>query len=178
MRTSATPAAQGAKRTATKTMQFLKRLLAQGSDYDVAREPVSHARSLRFKGKPVARFFTPKGFQHYMEISGIDWARMAATMSLPDCAIVVHHSKALFLVFIKEDAASEGHDSEALPVCDYERRHYNKLLAPLGLKVEYVYLLGKWFEKPKHRDVLDYIHSVNCHYMFNQIPLSWLGLPS
>jgi hypothetical protein len=26
-------------------------------------------------------------------------------------------------------------------------------------------------------DVLDYIHSVNCHYKFNELPLSWLGLP-
>jgi hypothetical protein len=25
--------------------------------------------------------------------------------------------------------------------------------------------------------VLDYIHSVNCHYRFSTLPLSWLGLP-
>jgi len=25
--------------------------------------------------------------------------------------------------------------------------------------------------------VLDYIQSVNCHYKFNELPLSWLGLP-
>ncbi len=28
-----------------------------------------------------------------------------------------------------------------------------------------------------YKDTLDYIHSVGCHYLFNTIPLKWLGLP-
>ncbi|GAB4415533.1 MAG: hypothetical protein OHK0032_11690 [Thermodesulfovibrionales bacterium] len=35
-----------------------------------------------------------------------------------------------------------------------------------------------WFNKPVYKDVLDYIHSVNCHYKFNELPLAWLGLPT
>jgi hypothetical protein len=52
-----------------------------------------------------------------------------------------------------------------------------KLVQPLGLKVEYVYVLSDWFRKNEYRDVLGYINSVNCHYVFNEIPLEWLGLP-
>jgi len=32
-------------------------------------------------------------------------------------------------------------------------------------------------KKTEYKDVLDYIQSVNCHYKFNELPLSWLGLP-
>lgn len=52
-----------------------------------------------------------------------------------------------------------------------------KLVTPLGLRVEYVYVLNDWFRKKEYKDVLDYIQSVNCHYKFNELPLSWLGLP-
>lgn|GEM_PF-2599991 len=34
-----------------------------------------------------------------------------------------------------------------------------------------------WFKKPEYKDVLDYIHSVKCHYYFEYIPLYKLGLP-
>ncbi|MGE4547689.1 MAG: hypothetical protein AB7E28_07955 [Desulfurella sp.] len=43
--------------------------------------------------------------------------------------------------------------------------------------MEYVYVLNDWFRKKEYKDVLDYIQSVNCHYKFNELPLSWLGLP-
>ncbi|CAG0994699.1 hypothetical protein PLCT2_02679 [Planctomycetaceae bacterium] len=53
----------------------------------------------------------------------------------------------------------------------------NKVVAELGIKVEYVYVLGEWFRQPKYKDVLDYINNVCCHYRFGSIPLDWLGLP-
>ena len=51
------------------------------------------------------------------------------------------------------------------------------LVRDIGLKVEYVYVLSEWFKKPRYKDVLDYVESVNCHYKFGSLPLSWLGLP-
>lgn len=53
-----------------------------------------------------------------------------------------------------------------------------KLVSSIELKVEYVYVLNDWFKKPEYKNVLDYIHSVNCHYKFNELPLAWLGLPT
>lgn len=46
-----------------------------------------------------------------------------------------------------------------------------------GLRVQYVYILSNWFKKLEYKDVLDYIQSVNCHYKFNKLLLTWLGLP-
>ena len=40
-----------------------------------------------------------------------------------------------------------------------------------------MYLLSDWFRKPEYKDVLDYIHSVHCHYFFEFIPLIKMGLP-
>lgn len=66
---------------------------------------------------------------------------------------------------------------EKLQTCDFKRKEYQKLMAPLNIEVEYIYLLAEWFRNDKYKDVLDYIISVNCHYYFEYIPLAKLGLP-
>jgi hypothetical protein len=49
----------------------------------------------------------------------------------------------------------------------------------LEIMEEIIYVLDKsWFDKPKYKDVLDYIRSVNCNYCFDELPLAWLGLPT
>ena len=69
--------------------------------------------------------------------------------------------------------------NKKLQTCNFKRRQYLKLVSSwLGLKVEYVYVLNDWFKQSSYKDVLAYIHSVNCHYHFNTLPLAWLGLPS
>ena len=50
-------------------------------------------------------------------------------------------------------------------------------MAPLNIDVEYVYVLNEWFRKEQYKDTLDYIISMNCHYYFDYIPMSKLGLP-
>jgi hypothetical protein len=82
----------------------------------------------------------------------------------------------LFIIEVKYQQVA-GSVDEKLQTCDFKRKQYVKLVAPLGLKVEYVYVLNDWFKNPSYKDVLDYINSVNCHYKFNELPLSWLGLP-
>lgn len=49
-------------------------------------------------------------------------------------------------------------------------------MSQVNVDVEYIYLLSEWFKKPKYKDVLDYIISMRCHYYFEYIPLSKLGL--
>ena len=71
-----------------------------------------------------------------------------------------------------------GFVDEKLQPFDFKSKQYLKLVSPLELKVEYVYILNDWFRKHQYKDVLDYIHSVNCHYKFNELPLAWLGLPA
>ena len=53
---------------------------------------------------------------------------------------------------------------------------YEKLFLPIGIKVEYIYVLNDWFKKEEYSDVLEYIISNDCHYYYNEIPLDFLNL--
>ena len=70
-----------------------------------------------------------------------------------------------------------GSVDEKLQTCDFKRKQYAKLMAPLNTEVEYIYILSEWFNKPPYKDVLDYIISVGCQYYFKYLPLQKLGLP-
>ncbi|MCX7862494.1 MAG: hypothetical protein N2449_05820 [Bacteroidales bacterium] len=95
---------------------------------------------------------------------------------MPDDAILVIIRETLFIIEVKYQQVP-GSVDEKLQTCDFKRKQYLKLVTPLGYRVEYVYVLNDWFKKPEYKDVLNYIQSVNCHYKFNELPLSWLGLP-
>ncbi len=64
-----------------------------------------------------------------------------------------------------------------LQTCDFKKKQYKKLMAPLNIEVEFIYILSDWFKQPKYKDVLDYIISVGCQYYFNYLPLKKLGMP-
>ena len=95
----------------------------------------------------------------------------------PDNALFVIVRDTLFIIEIKFQQVS-GSVDEKLQTCDFKRKQYSKLVRDLGWRIEYVYVLNDWFRDPVYRDTLDYIHSMNCHYLFNEVPLAWLGLPS
>lgn len=71
---------------------------------------------------------------------------------------------------------SAGSVDEKLPGCDFKKRIYQKLFKNLNYKVEYLYVLSDWFKQAQYRDVLEYIREVECHYFFNEIPLSFLKI--
>lgn len=129
-----------------------------------------------FENKFVARCFRKHDFYRFLEEERVDWKRIISKKLLPDDALLVIVRETLFIIEVKYQQVA-GSVDEKLQTCDFKRKQYLKLVAPLGIKVEYVYVLSEWFKKPEYRDVLDYIHSVNCHYKFNELPLSWLGLP-
>ena len=106
----------------------------------------------------------------------VDWKPIISKQLLPDDALLVVVRETLFIIEVKYQQVA-GSVDEKLQTCDFKRKQYLKLVAGLGLKVEYVYVLNDWFKAPGYKDVLDYIHSVNCHYKFNTLPLAWLGLP-
>jgi hypothetical protein len=121
--------------------------------------------------------FRKPDFYDFLSESGIDWKQVVSKRLLPDDALLVIVRETLFIIEVKHQQVAE-YVYRKLQTCDFKRKQYLKLVAPLGLKVEYVYVLNDWFRKPRYKDVLDYIHSVNCHYKFKELPLSWLGLPT
>ena len=154
-------------------------LLKKMPGYAVVQpEEVAGAGShIMFNGKQVARCFKKHEFYEYLNESNVDWKDLISRKLLPDNALLVVVPKTLYIIEVKFQGG-EGSVDEKLQTCDFKRKQYLKLVEPLGLKVEYVYVLNNWFKKPKYKDVLEYIHSVGCHYKFGEIPLSWLGLPA
>jgi hypothetical protein len=138
----------------------------------------NHAGSdVYFNDELVARCFKKYAFYKFLDEKNIAWKPMLSARLVPDDALLVIVRETLYIIEVKFQKVS-GSVGEKLQTCDFKRKQYLKLVSPLGLKVEYVYVLNDWFKKPEYKDVLDYIHSVNCHYKFNELPLAWLGLPT
>ena len=154
-----------------------QKLLGKIPGYSVAKIPDKAGMGVFFEGKLVARCFKKHDFYRFLDESKVDWQNMLSKKLLPDDAMLVIVRETLFIIEVKYQQVA-GSVDEKLQTCDFKRKQYLKLVAQLGLKVEYVYVLNDWFKKPEYKDVLDYIHSVNCHYRFNELPLAWLGLPT
>ena len=145
--------------------------------YSVRKDHGKAGMGVFFEDMLVARCFRKYDFYTFLSESEVNWQNMLSKKILPDDAMLVIVRETLFIIEVKYQQVA-GSVDEKLQTCDFKRKQYLKLVAPLGLKVEYVYVLNDWFKKPEYKDVLDYIHSVNCHYRFNELPLAWLGLPT
>jgi hypothetical protein len=143
---------------------------------ELIEHPGQAGRLFTHHGGPVARCLYPDEFYEFLIEEGVDWKAKVSKKLLPDDALLVIVRETLFIIEVKYQQVA-GSVDEKLQTCDFKRKQYLKLVAGLGLKVEYVYVLNDWFKDPAYKDVLDYIHSVNCHYKFGSLPLAWLGLP-
>ena len=157
-----------------KKVDFQK-LLGAIVGYEIKKVSGKAGMGVFFEGKLVARCFRKHDFYQYLTEFKIDWKNLISKKLLPDDALLVIVRETLFIIEVKYQQVA-GSVDEKLQTCDFKRKQYLKLVSSLGLKVEYVYVLSDWFKKPEYKDVLEYIHSVNCHYRFNELPLAWLGL--
>lgn len=155
----------------------LHKLINRIPGYTVKPIPDKAGVGVYFERELVARCFRKYDFYRFLEESKIDWSKIVSRKLLPDDALLVIVRETLFIIEVKYQQGA-GSVDEKIQTCDFKRKQYMKLVAPLGLKVEYVYILNDWFKDPGYKDVLDYINSVNCHYKFNELPLAWLGLPT
>lgn len=94
---------------------------------------------------------------------------------LPDEAFVNEIKKTLYIIEKKFQHQS-GSVDEKLQTCDFKLKQYKKLSQLKGYGAEYIFLLSDWFKQKQYKDVLEYINSVGCHYFFNEIPLSFIGI--
>jgi hypothetical protein len=154
-----------------------QKLIGSIPGYSVRKDHDKAGMGVFFEDRLVARCFRKSDFYEFLAESKVDWRQVLSKELLPDDALLVIARETLFIIEVKHQQVAE-YVYRKLQTCDFKRKQYLKLVAPLGLKVEYVYVLNDWFKKPEYKDVLDYIHSVNCHYKFNELPLSWLGLPT
>lgn len=129
-----------------------------------------------YNNDEVARCFKKHEFYRFLAEFNVDWRTILSKQLLPDNGMFVIIRDTLFIIEIKFQQVA-GSVDEKLQTCDFKRKQYSKLVKGLNWKVEYVYVLNDWFKNASYKDTLDYINSMNCHYLFNKIPLKWLGLP-
>ncbi|WP_369048689.1 hypothetical protein [Tenacibaculum sp. UWU-22] len=144
--------------------------------YDVIPTKNKSGVIVTYNGEKVARCFKKHEFYRFLEEYKIDWRDYLSKRLLPDNGLLVIVRDTLFIIEIKFQEVS-GSVDEKLQTCDFKRKQYSKLVQTLDWKVEYVYVLNDWFKQACYKDTLEYINSMNCHYLFNKIPLKWLGLP-
>lgn len=140
-------------------------------DYSVSHDVVYYKR------KKVAEFYQKyKLYKNLLEPNHIDYSKIVSKKLLPDEAVFIITDKTLYIIEMKFQEVV-GSVDEKLQTCDFKNKQYKKLLAPLNISVKYVYVLSDWFTKKEYKDVLQYIKDVGCYYFFNELPLSFLGLP-
>lgn len=154
----------------------LKALFLRLPDYDVRDMEDRAGSCLHYRDRIVARLLPKYQFYQFLEEEGVNWRDIVSKRLVPDDALLVVVRDTLFIIEVKYQQVG-GSVDEKLQTCDFKRKQYVKLTREIGLRVEYVYVLSDWFKDPRYKDTLDYILSVNCHYMFNSIPLKWFGLP-
>ncbi len=131
---------------------------------------------ISFEGKEVARSYKKHDLYRFLQEKGVDYSEIISKKLLPDEALYVIVNNTLFIIEMKSQETA-GSVDEKLQTCDFKRKQYAKLMAPLNIEVEYIYILSDWFRNPTYKDVLDYIISVGCQYYFKYLPLQKLGLP-
>lgn len=129
-----------------------------------------------YMGKEVARSYKKQSLYRYLESQGVDWKKYISKRLLPDEALYVIVNNTLFIIEMKFQKVA-GSVDEKLQTCDFKKKQYKKLMAPLNIEVEYIYILNDWFKHPTYKDTLDYVISVGCQYYFEYLPLQKLGLP-
>ncbi len=129
-----------------------------------------------YEGKEVARSFKKNALYKFLESKKVDYKKILSKKLLPDEAIYVIVNNTLFIIEVKFQKVA-GSVDEKLQTCDFKRKQYAKLMAPLNIEVEYIYILSDWFRHASYKDVCDYIISVGCQYYFKYLPLQKLGLP-
>ncbi|OGI76524.1 hypothetical protein A3C67_01770 [Candidatus Nomurabacteria bacterium RIFCSPHIGHO2_02_FULL_42_19] len=129
-----------------------------------------------YEGKEVAKSFKKNALYKFLESKKVDYKKILSKKLLPDEAIYVIVNNTLFIIEVKFQKVA-GSVDEKLQTCDFKRKQYTKLMAPLNIEVEYIYILSDWFRHASYKDVCDYIISVGCQYYFKYLPLQKLGLP-
>jgi hypothetical protein len=147
----------------------LKKLLVEQSDYVMDNQD-----QIVKNGIIVGEYFEKYGlYKKLLSRYNIDHNTIISKKLLPDAAILVGNT-----IYIIEKKYQNGAGSvdEKLQTCDFKKRQYKKLFSPIGIQVEYYYVLSNFFNKDCYKDVFEYITDVGCKYFFEVLPLEEIGL--
>lgn len=141
-----------------------------------AKNYIVKGNIIYYQDKEVARSYRKQGLYKLLKEKNIDWQKHISKRLFPDEALYVIVNNSLFIIEMKFQKVA-GSVDEKLQTCDFKKKQYRKLMAPLNMEVEYIYILNDWFKNSSYKDTLDYVISVGCQYYFNYLPLQKIGLP-
>jgi hypothetical protein len=125
-------------------------------------------------GNVVAHYYEKHTlYNDFLRRHNLDYKTVFSKKLLPDGALLVGNT---MYIIEKKYQAGSGSVDEKLQTCDFKKKQYTKLLEPLGISVEYYYVLNNWFNKPEYRDVFEYIENVGCKYFIEDLPFTEIGL--
>ncbi len=104
-------------------------------------------------------------------LEGVDYKTIISRQLLPDEALINLVNKTLYIIEKKYQEGG-GSADEKLQTCDFKLKQYKKLAKTKGYDAKFIFLLDKWFNQQKYKDVLDYIISVDCLFYFDKVPIS------
>ena len=145
----------------------LRSLLEAHPDFDVKGDEVLKNSTV------VAELCGKYKLYNFLARFGVDHSQILSCRLLPDEALIVGKTG---YIIEKKFQGGVGTVDEKLQTCDFKKKQYTKLFGPIGFKVEYIYILNDWFRQEKYKDVHTYILESGCHFFFNEIPLSAIGL--
>lgn len=124
---------------------------------------------LRSKGIAPGIEISKHELYRFLERKGIKWQEILSRKLLPDEAYWDEETKVLS-IFEKKFQQSEGSADEKPQTCAFKIWEFSKIGKALGAeKVTYTYILSSWFNKPKYKDMLEYIRSVpGCDYILEE----------
>lgn len=128
-----------------------------------------------FRNETIVAYYYEKHklYKNFLEPSGINFETIISKQLLPDGVLLVGDT---VYIIEKKFQAGGGSVDEKIQTCDFKKKQYVKLFSPLGIKVEFYYVLSNFFNHPKYQDVFDYIRSVGCDYFFEELPLNRIGI--
>ena len=145
-------------------------ILRKAKDYSV------DGSVIYYQGKEVARSYRKHALYKLLTKKGVDWKKYISKRLFPDEALYIIINNTLFIIEMKTQNVG-GSVDEKLQTCDFKKKQYRKIMAPLNIEVEYIYILSDWFKNSSYKDTLDYVISVGCQFYYNYLPLQKLGLP-
>lgn len=104
---------------------------------------------------------------------GVNYKDFLSKKIIPDGTFFVKNT---VYIIEKKFQIIQGSVDEKLQTCDFKKKQYERLFNPMGINVEYYYLLNDFFKKSCYNDVFNYIKSVGCKYFFNTLPLNAIDL--
>lgn len=112
----------------------------------------------------VAEYFSKhRLYNDFLIPEGVNYQEYISSKLLPDDAFIIRDT---CYIIEKKYQQGSGSVDEKLQTFQFKMAQYQKLFSPLGMKVEFYYLLNDWFDAPKYKDILAYIKDNGARYFF------------